>query len=391
MVNSFAFGDWDQICRNVPSMSVCNLFLKQQVTLLPPSDYPSALALPDRSTSPEAFNVAIAAAGVGVRYACAIPRMASVGGYPGSAGNVANIVACAIAVLVGLYFAFMAGKRQAAVARWEVRAFFIVFALQYLFQLLSTGSFIAQNSAALSWVTAIQLGFVLVLFWTLAWCAFLQLQVIEDGTLASIIPYLAMSTVLFVGFTYICLDTAFSVSSFFDTTPDRLHNNWLFVILIILSGAFVLFAIVVSAWVSGMFLGERRPLVLYSLSLLFFVLSQAAFWALSQIMCINTNSAIDGSFVSTLCIIISVVLFYFAWKTVTEDTWDEVQTGPMSEYGANGNGDLYSQGGRPYSAQSQSQYGASQYGAVPGGQHNQYAQHVSPIASNYPYADPHPR
>lgn len=120
-------------------MSVCNLFLKQQITVLPPSSYPSALALPDRSSSPQAFDIAISAAGVGLRSACAIPRMASVGGYPGSAGNVANIVCCSIAVILGVYLALMAGRRQAAVARWEVRAFFIVFALQYLFQLLSTG------------------------------------------------------------------------------------------------------------------------------------------------------------------------------------------------------------------------------------------------------------
>lgn len=57
-----------------------------------------------------------------------------------------------------------------------------------------------------------------------------------------------------------------------------------------------------------------HPTVLYTLSLVFFILSQAAFWALSQIMCINTHSAVDGSFVSTLCSIISVVFFYYAWK-----------------------------------------------------------------------------
>lgn len=73
-------------------------------------------------------------------------------------------------------------------------------------------------------------------------------------------PYLGVGVVLFIGFTYICLDTAFSISGYFDTSPDRLHNNWLFVILIVLPAAFVVFAIVVSAWVSGMFLGERRPL-----------------------------------------------------------------------------------------------------------------------------------
>lgn len=120
-------------------MPVCSLFLKQQITLLQPSQYPSALALPDRSSEPLAFDVAIASAGVGVRAVCALPRMASAGGYPGSAGNAPNIVACIFAIILGITLAVLASKRAAAVARWEIRAFFIVFSLQYLFQLLSTG------------------------------------------------------------------------------------------------------------------------------------------------------------------------------------------------------------------------------------------------------------
>ena len=83
---------------------------------------------------------------------------------------------------------------------------------------------------------------------------------VEDGTLASFIPYTIISVILFIGFFWICLDTGFSVSGYFDTTPDALKNNWIFTILIVLCGAFVLFSIVVSIWVSGMYLRERRPL-----------------------------------------------------------------------------------------------------------------------------------
>ena len=97
-------------------------------------------------------------------------------------------------------------------------------------------------------------------FWTLAWSSFLTVQLIEDGTPASIIPYSLISLVLFIGFTYICLDTGFSVSGYFETEPGVLHNNWIFTILIVLCAAFVLFSIVVSIWVSGMFLRERKPL-----------------------------------------------------------------------------------------------------------------------------------
>lgn len=383
MVRSFSFGDWNEICRNVPSMPVCSLFLKQQITLLSPSRYPSALALPDRSTEPLSFDVAISSAGLGVRAVCALPRMASAGGYPGSAGNAPNIVACIVAIILGIVLAVLASKRAAAVARWEIRAFFIVFALQYFFQLLSTGSFIQQNTASIVWVTAIQLGLVLVLFWTLAWSVFLQVQLIEDGTRASIIPYSIMSFLFFIGFTYICLDTGFSISGYFDTTPERLHNTALYVFLFIFCGLFVLFSIIVGAWVSGMFLRERRPLILYSAALFFFVLSQAALWALSQSICRSSTSSIDGSFISTICTIIAVLFFYYAWKSVTEDTWDEVQT--ASEYGRVDSG-RYSQGGPLLGNTGSSAYGTrTSASGIP--ESGPYMQQTSTLQSGYPYTD----
>lgn len=120
-------------------MPVCSLFLKQYLTRVQPSQYPEYLALPDQSTDPQAFDVALAAAGIGIRPVCALPRFGGLGGYPGSNGNTANIVLCSIAFVVGLVLAWKAGRRQAAVARWEMRAFYIIFALQSLFQALSTG------------------------------------------------------------------------------------------------------------------------------------------------------------------------------------------------------------------------------------------------------------
>lgn len=141
-----------------------------------------------------------------------------------------------------------------------------------LYVLVYAGSFIEQGTRSIVWVTSILLGLVLLLFWTLAWCTFLCVQLIEDGTPASLIPYSLISTLLFVGFTYICLDTGFSVSGYFDTDASSLHNNWLFTILITLSGIFVLFTVVISTWVSGMFLRERRPLRTYSQPLPLFTL-----------------------------------------------------------------------------------------------------------------------
>lgn len=262
----------------------------------------------------------------------------------------------------------------------------------------------------------------------MAWSVFLQVQLIEDGTLASIIPWSIISILFFIGFTFICLDTGFSISGYFDANdPSKLHNDALYVFLFIFCGLFVLFSVLVGLWVSGMFLRERRPLckfifkcsylfyivtdslshyactlffpqkqtktVLYSGALFFFILSQAALWGLSQIVCINSNSKIDGSFLSTLCTIISVLFFYFAWKSVTEDAWDEVQT--QSEYDGRPESSRYSQGPLLSTGQSGGTGGQSAYGTIASnnsGIHTSgpYMQQTSPLQSNYPYNDHRP-
>jgi hypothetical protein len=113
--------------------------------------------------------------------------MGAAGGQPGSLGNIANIIVCALSVLVALYLAWRSHIRQAAVARAEIRVFFVLYALIALFQLLDTGSFLRQGSTALVWLTGVHLGLIVALFWTLLWTGFLATQLIEDGRPESLV------------------------------------------------------------------------------------------------------------------------------------------------------------------------------------------------------------
>ena len=126
----------------------------------------------------------------------------------------------------------------------------------------------------------------------------------------------------------------------------------------------------------------RASVVLYGIALLFFILSQAAFWALSQIVCINTNSKIDGSWISTVCVMISMIFLYLGWKAVTEDYWDEVTTERMSEYG----GDRYSSVGNPLLQGNQGSL-RSNRGLQDGTYGSGYVQQTTPLQSNYPYSE----
>lgn len=86
--------------------------------------------------------------------------MHAAGGAEGSLGNIANIILCAISVIVGLVLAFQAGQRAAAVGRVEMRILFLLYALVQGAQLVDTGAFLRAGGTALTWVSAVHLGLV---------------------------------------------------------------------------------------------------------------------------------------------------------------------------------------------------------------------------------------
>lgn len=154
------------LCRNIPSLATCNLFAKQLLI---------------QGVDPDAVFAGYARtdAGVGVDSSCQIPSVHA----DGSVGNVrtplapcctrsvpklnnkqvANIVLCGLSFFVGLGLAGLAMRRVAAVAKGEIAAFFGMYALTCLFQLLDTGAFINQGSAALVWLTAIHIGLIVAM------------------------------------------------------------------------------------------------------------------------------------------------------------------------------------------------------------------------------------
>lgn len=65
--------------------------------------------------------------------------------------------------------------------------FLVLYLLTLPFQLITTGSFLHQGTTALVVLTAIHAGLVAATFWTLLGNAILSTQIVEDGTLSSLI------------------------------------------------------------------------------------------------------------------------------------------------------------------------------------------------------------
>ncbi|KAG5518513.1 hypothetical protein PMAC_002909 [Pneumocystis sp. 'macacae'] len=70
-------------------------------------------------------------------------------------------------------------------------------------------------------------------------------------------------------------------------------------------------------------LEEWKPLLLLSGSLVSFMTGQIFNFVASRHICHAVRGQIDGSFIETIFLLISMILLYKFWDSITEDDWDE--------------------------------------------------------------------
>lgn len=302
------FGDFQVLCQQTPSYPWCNLFYGQLV----------------KTQQTSVFNgssIDSLSAPVGVNPECGIPRA----GHNGSVSNIANIVCCALSIIIVLALVYLTGRRKAAVGRIEHRAFLILYLLTLPLQLITLGSFLEQGSTPLVVLTAIHAGVVAATFAALLANALVATQVVEDGTLSSIVPFSIFTIILFAITIYISLDVGLSITETIgkSTPPEALHSIPLFVLTSIWPGAAAILYFLTMTYIVLSVLNELRPMLLYILSAVLFVLGQLAWFLLGKVICNGTSSKVDGSFIATILETASVVVLYLAWKSITEESWDE--------------------------------------------------------------------
>lgn len=294
------FGSFVHHCRDVPSVPWCNLFYKQLSS--------KSFELFPSDSSP-----------VGVNPSCGIPRA----GNGSAAGNIANMIACAVSAGFTFYLIQRANRRKAAVGRIELRATLAIYILACLFQLVTTGSFLEQGSLPLVILTAVHAGLVASLFWCLVGNAVIATQVVEDGTPASLIPFHGFSIIFFVATAYISLDTAMGFTTVFQSAPPRdLKNIALFILLQIWPAVAALIFFGIMTYVVVAVLREMKPLFFYCGSLAAFIAAQVVFFLANKPLCEASSSMVDGSFIATILQTASLGLMFAGWMTITEGSWD---------------------------------------------------------------------
>lgn len=203
-----------------------------------------------------------------------------------------------------------------------MQLFLVGYIIISICEIFTVGEFPLSSSVRIAF-TGIHIGFIIATTWILMLNAVVGYQVIDDGTPLSLGLLTISGAVLLIGTGYIALDTGFQWTGYWDSSYDgpEYRNIALYVLyqlvpLIFLVAFFVLETILVLR-----VLGETRPMIYLIAAAILFAVGQIFEYAISSHICNGTNGKIDGALFETLFTLLSVVMVWIFWSSITEDDW----------------------------------------------------------------------
>ncbi|TPX07869.1 uncharacterized protein E0L32_010444 [Thyridium curvatum] len=240
-------------------------------------------------------------------------------------GNLGSILLCGLAILTSLYLLWRSERKKAAVGRREMQLFLVGYLVISICEIFTVGEFPLNGKVRVAF-SAIHIGFIIATTWILMLNAVVGYQIIDDGTPLSLALMVGSAAALLIGTGYIALDTGFQWTGYWDDSwkgpPDGTNRNialyvlYQLVPLIFLVAFYVLEAVLVLR-----VLGEFRPMIYLTAAGLLFAIGQVFNYAISWHICEGTSGKIDGALFETLFTLLSVVMVWVFWSSITEDDW----------------------------------------------------------------------
>ncbi|KAJ4136298.1 hypothetical protein NW768_003909 [Fusarium equiseti] len=236
-------------------------------------------------------------------------------------GNLGSILLAGIAIVTAVFLLLRSERKRAAVGRREMQLFLIGYIIISICEVFSVGEFPLNGTVRVAF-SAIHIGMIIATCWILMLNAVVGYQIIDDGTALSIALIVISAAVLLVGTGYIALDTGLSWTGYWDSSYSGNNRNialyvlYQLVPLVLLVAYFVLEAILVVR-----ILGETRPMIYLVAAALLFAIGQVFNYAVSKYICNGTSGKIDGSLFQTLFTLLSVIMIWIFWSSITEDDW----------------------------------------------------------------------
>jgi hypothetical protein len=236
-------------------------------------------------------------------------------------GNLGSIILAGFAIATSIYLILRSERKRAAVGRREMQLFLLGYIIIEICEIFTVGAFPLSQKVRVAF-TGIHIGMITATTWILLMNAIVGYQIVDDGTILSLGLIIGSAAALFIGTGYIALDTGFQWTGYWNSSynlPNRniaLYVLYQLVPLIFLVAFFALEAILVLR-----VLGELRPMLYLVGAAILFALGQIFNYVISKYICSGTHGKIDGALFETLFTLLSVVMTWVFWSSITEDDW----------------------------------------------------------------------
>ncbi|KAF7516528.1 hypothetical protein G7054_g14124 [Neopestalotiopsis clavispora] len=242
-------------------------------------------------------------------------------------GNLGSILLCGIAIVISALLLLRSERKKAAVGRREMQLFLLGYIIIEICEIFSVGEFPLNSTVRIAF-SAIHIGMIIATTWILMLNAVVGFQIIDDGTPMSVGLMVLSAAILLIGTGYIALDTGLGFTDkWADSYNSPNRNIPLYVLyqlapLVFLVAFFVLESVLVLR-----ILGEVRPMAYLVAAAVLFALGQIFNYTISPHICNGTSGKIDGALFETLFTLLSVVMIWIFWSSITEDDWP-ITSGP---------------------------------------------------------------
>ncbi|KAG7530137.1 hypothetical protein FFLO_05252 [Filobasidium floriforme] len=226
----------------------------------------------------------------------------------------ASCVVHIAAILMTLIMVYHVRSKYTAVGRKEIVMFFYLYMVIELLAIFLDSGIIPTANSVYPWFTAVYAGFIGALYWCIVINGFVGFQFAEDGTPMSL-WFLRLSTLVIWGVCFfISIATFKSLAGFSNAKPIGL-----FITYLIFPGVCFLIYVISQLILVIRTLDDRWAIGDILFGVFFYVAGVVIMIAFSNTICDAVSHYIDGVFIFTLCMLLSVMMVYKYWDSITKE------------------------------------------------------------------------
>ncbi|KLO17549.1 hypothetical protein SCHPADRAFT_936921 [Schizopora paradoxa] len=219
-----------------------------------------------------------------------------------------------VAIIMTAIMIYHIRSKYTAVGRKEIITFFYLFAIIELLAIFLDSGIIPTASTVYAWFAAVYTGLIAAAYCCLLMNGFVGFQFAEDGTPLSLWVLRLGCLVVFAVSFFIAIATFKQFAGFKFTKPIGL-----FIIYILWPLICTVIYIVSQLILVFRTLEDRWPIGDILFGTAFFVVAQIVLFAFSVTICDAVDHYIDGLFFFTLCMLLSVMMVYKYWDSITKE------------------------------------------------------------------------